>query len=126
MEGDAARAVRGRGARRFVMAGRWIAIVCGGVLAACGGGQTPPEQCDALVNDLCAKGVSCLGGSEQACVQTFQQQLPCGTAKGVSASYGRCIDEINVDQCSILFPIDSSTGQPKLVLPADCKAVILF
>jgi hypothetical protein len=101
-----------------------MAIVFAGLVAACGG-DSPVEQCDALVNDLCVRGASCLGGSEQACVQAVQQQLSCGSAKAVTATYGRCIDEINVDQCPILFPIDPATGQPTLVLPADCKGVIL-
>jgi len=96
------------------------------VLVACGGEKSPVEKCDDLVNVVCDRGVECIGGStHQECVQAVQQQLPCGSAKSVSASYNRCIDQLNNDSCQILFPTDPQTGQQSLVLPADCMSVIL-
>jgi hypothetical protein len=95
------------------------------VLASCGTDKSAVEKCDDLVNTLCDKGVQCLGGTQTECVQAVQQQLPCGSAKSVSASYDRCVSQINADSCSVLFPVDPQTQQPKLVLPADCMSVIL-
>jgi len=94
------------------------------VLASCGG-ESAVEKCDDLVDDLCNRGVECLPdqGTHSECVQSAERSLPCGKAQSVLGSYDRCIEEINTDSCSVLFPKDAS-GNPSLALPADCKAVI--
>jgi hypothetical protein len=83
---------------------------------------SPTEKCDALIDDICAKGIDCFGGSQQECVQTIQRDVSCGSVQGVSSTYDRCVDQVNDAQCNTLFPPDS-TGQAHLVLPADCMSV---
>lgn len=100
------------------------------VMAAvgCGGDDGPVEKCDALVETLCSRAVSCAPGSgtESQCVQSVQSELPCGSAEGVTASYGRCMSQLRSFSCDVLFPVDPSTGQRQVVLPADCEGVILL
>lgn len=100
------------------------------ILAACslGACATEPsaiDKCDNLVDVLCDRGVQCLGGSHTECIQAFNNELPCGSAKAVSASYDRCLSQIEGNSCSVLFPVDPSNGQRVLQLPADCNEVIL-
>jgi hypothetical protein len=94
------------------------------LLAACGG-NSAVDKCDDLVDVVCDRTVECVSGiTKTDCVQAVQQQLPCGSAKKVSASYDRCMDQLNSDSCDVLFPPDQN-GQPSLTLPADCNSVIL-
>lgn len=99
------------------------------MVVGCGGGaKTAVEKCDDLTNSICDRAVSCIpsqAGSHSDCVQTVQQVLPCGQAKSVSASYDRCLSQVESDSCPILFPVDPQSGQPALDLPADCSAVIV-
>ena len=98
------------------------------LLVACGGDKSPVEKCDDLINVVCDRGVQCVGstvGTHAQCVQQIQQSLSCGAAKSVSATYDRCIDQLNADSCQVLFPPDPDTGEPTLMLPADCMSVIL-
>lgn len=59
------------------------------------------------------------------CVQALQAELPCGSAKAVSASYDRCIDQLQAASCGSLFPINPQSGKPEVRLPADCMSVVL-
>lgn len=95
------------------------------VLLGCGTERSPVEQCDDLVDVLCDRGVQCLGGTTAECVQAVQTQLSCGAVKAVSASYDRCIDQLQAAGCASLFPLDPQTGEPALQLPADCMGVVL-
>jgi hypothetical protein len=95
------------------------------LLLGCGAEKSPVEKCDDLIDVLCDRGIQCLGGSHAECVQAFQSELPCGSAKAVSASYDRCIDQLQAAACSSLFPPSPQPGQPELRLPADCMSVIL-
>jgi hypothetical protein len=108
------------------MRSRFAAISFSLFLGACGGGESAVEKCDDLVDTLCEKGVECVGGSKAECVQAAASQLACGRAVKVTASYDRCLDEIDEFSCSTLFPTDPETGQPTLSLPADCMGVILL
>lgn len=99
----------------------WVVIL----LAGCGTEASAVDKCDDLVDVLCDRGVQCLGFSRAECVQAVQSELPCGSAKQVSASYDRCIDQLEVNSCAVLFPVNPTTGQPQLRLPADCMQVIL-
>lgn len=100
----------------------WIVTIG---LAACGTEKTAVEKCDDLVDVLCDRGVQCLGGSHAECVQSVRTELPCGSAKSVSASYDRCVDQLQTNSCPVLFPTNPQTGQPEIRLPADCMQVIL-
>jgi hypothetical protein len=95
------------------------------VAAACGTEPSPVEKCDDLVDILCDRGVQCEGGSHAECVQAVKTQLPCGSAKSVSSSYDRCIDQLQTSSCNVLFGTNSTTGELELHLPADCNSVIL-
>jgi hypothetical protein len=95
-------------------------------MAACAAEPSPVEQCDDLVDVLCDRGVQCLGGSHRECVQAVQTELACGAAKAVSASYDRCVDQLQSNSCTALFPVNPQTGEPLLRLPADCMQVILM
>jgi len=88
--------------------------------------KSPVEKCDDFIVEFCRRGVECLGGQQQECVQAAQQSLACGRAVRVSASYDRCMSQIASDSCAVLFPNDPSTGQPTAQLPADCQSVILL
>jgi hypothetical protein len=95
------------------------------VAVGCGTEPSPVEKCDDLVDVLCDRGVQCLGGSRTECVQSVRTELPCGSARSVSASYDRCIEQLETVSCAVLFPTNPSTSQPELRLPADCMEVIL-
>ena len=103
-------------------------VVCVLGCIGCGGGEeTPAQKCEVLVNDVCDRGVECIpqAGTHAACVQALDQVLTCGTAKQVSMTYDRCIQQLKADSCQTLFPTDPQTGQVTLVLPTDCMGVIL-
>lgn len=89
------------------------------------GAEGPVEKCDDLVDVVCDRGVECLGVSHSECVQAIQGELACGRAKDVSATYDRCITQLESNSCSVLFPTDPQTGEPSIRLPADCMEVIL-
>lgn len=97
-----------------------IVLMCG-----CGAEESAVEKCDDLVDVLCDRGIQCLGGTHSECVQAVQSQLPCGSAKAVSSSYDRCIDQLQAGSCSSLFPVNPQSGQPEIRLPADCMSVVL-
>jgi hypothetical protein len=105
-----------------------MAVLCILGCIGCGGSaETPVQKCDDLINDVCDRGVECIPqqtGTHANCVQQLQQVLACGSAKKVSASYNRCIEQIKGDGCQVLFPTDPQTGQPTFSLPADCMGVI--
>ena len=100
----------------------WVAVLA---LCGCGSEPSPVEKCDDLVDVLCDRGVHCLGGAHAEYVQALQAELPCGSAKAVSASYDRCIDQLQAASCGSLFPINPQSGKPEVRLPADCMSVVL-
>jgi hypothetical protein len=96
------------------------------VLAGCGS-ESAVDKCDNLVDTLCDRAVTCVpgNGNHATCVASVQTALPCGSAKTVSASYDRCMSQLESSSCSVLFPTNPQTGETELSLPADCNAVIL-
>jgi hypothetical protein len=96
------------------------------VLVGCGS-ESAVDKCDDLVDTVCDRAVSCQPamGTHAMCVAQIQTVLPCGQAKKVSATYDRCIDQLESSSCSVLFPTDPQTGEAELALPADCNSVIL-
>jgi len=102
------------------MSKRLILAGLASLLVACGE-DTPVEKCDHLVDITCDRAVQCIpnGGTHSECVQAVQTALPCGSAVSVTASYDRCVNQLDTVGCAILFP----NGQ--LDLPADCDGVIL-
>jgi hypothetical protein len=102
----------------------WIVVV---FVLGCGSEPSPVEKCDALVDELCDRGVQCVpnSGTHAQCVQTVETQLSCGSVKAVSPSYDRCMDQLQTFSCQVLFPVDPQTHMQMLVLPADCMSVVL-
>ena len=100
-----------------------VMLGCGG-----GGGSSPVEKCDDLVDIVCDRAVECIpgAGTHASCVQEVQQVIPCGSAKQVSTSYDRCMTQLETTSCAVLFPVNPQNGQRELVLPADCMSVILM
>jgi hypothetical protein len=105
----------------------FFSVAC--LVAGCGGGdsESPVEKCDDLVDVICDRLIECVSdvGTHSECVDAVQSELPCGRATDVSASYGRCVDQLEGNSCGALFPPDPQTGEPTLQLPADCMSVIL-
>ncbi|MBL0214029.1 MAG: hypothetical protein IPQ07_09100 [Myxococcales bacterium] len=101
-----------------------LGVLVGVLLSGCGTERSPVEKCDDLIDTLCDRGVQCIGGAHVDCVQAFQRELPCGAVKAVSASYDRCIDQIQAASCGSLFPLDPQ-GNPDIRLPADCQGAVL-
>lgn len=107
------------------MSRSWLLLVivaCGG-----GGGSSAVEKCDDLVDVVCDRAVECVpsGGTHAACVQEVQQVISCGSAKRVSATYDRCMSQLESNSCAVLFPTNPQSGSRELALPADCMSVIL-
>jgi hypothetical protein len=96
------------------------------VVAGCAT-ESAVDKCDDLTERLCDRAVACMpsAGNHSTCVQEVQGVLPCGAATDVSASYDRCMSQLETTSCSILFPTNPQTGEAELGPPADCKAVIL-
>jgi hypothetical protein len=101
------------------------------VLVGCGGAareRTPSEKCDDLVDSVCDRAVVCIAGASgmhSACVEGIKSLISCAAVKSVGAGYDRCMDRIDSDSCTTLFPVDPDTGDEELVLPADCSMVLV-
>jgi hypothetical protein len=96
------------------------------MLVACNTEPSPVEKCDDLVDVLCTRATQCVAGTTHTeCVQAVKTGLPCGSAKDVTSSYDRCIDQLNGASCNVLFSTNPTTGELQLQLPADCKGTIL-
>jgi len=102
----------------------WVSVC---LVAGCGNDPSPVEKCDALVDELCDRGMQCVpnSGTHAQCVQTIETQLSCGAVKAVSSTYDRCMDQLQTFSCQVLFPFDPQTNMQTLVLPADCMSVVL-
>jgi hypothetical protein len=94
----------------------------------CAGDKSPREKCEDLVSVMCDRGVECIpGGSgmHDACVQAADQVISCSATKSVAPGYDHCIDVLHERSCQSLFPVDSESGEQMLVVPAECKSVLL-
>ncbi|HVZ72613.1 MAG TPA: hypothetical protein VHJ20_09580 [Polyangia bacterium] len=95
-----------------------------GLLVSCGGssGTDAPEKCDALVDRVCARAISCAndGTTQAECVAEAKTSLPCAEADAVSDGYDSCMSEVQTSPCSVLLANDT------LNLPATCEGSILF
>jgi hypothetical protein len=107
------------------------ATACG---SSDGGTQSPPEQCDELLNTYCGRVADCIAQlgcdpaytreqENQACLTSARQTIACGNAKAVGASYSACLNAARSTACTA-FGTSSQCATPGL--PADCKSVILF
>jgi hypothetical protein len=98
-------------------------------MTACGGddsGSSPADQCKALETQLCDRITECVAGGagmQDQCLQGIDSTAPCSAVKSVGASYQQCIDLLNSQTCSQLFPTDSN-GLPQVTLPQECAGVL--
>lgn len=100
-----------------------VLVMLGG--AGCGE-PSPAEKCEDLVDLVCERVVDCIAGASgmhDDCVQEIQRELPCGTTKRVGDGYDDCMDRLNQQSCSTLFPTDPD-GERMLELPNACLGVL--
>src|SRR5712691_3814648 len=112
-----------------------VAFVLGLLVIACGssdgGAQSPTEQCDELLNTYCGRAADCIAQvgcdptytreqENAACLTSARQNLACGNAKAVGASYSDCLNAAGSTACTA-FGTSSQCTTPGL--PADCKGV---
>jgi hypothetical protein len=91
-------------------------------VVACGSDKTPVEKCDDLVYAVCGRGASCLPqvGAIGQCVEAMRQSLACGSITSVTASYDRCMSQLEDASCATLFEHDPIARVVRIRLPADC------
>jgi hypothetical protein len=104
------------------LAGFGLCLVLG-----CGGGDSPVDKCDDLLDVTCNRAVECLGeaavGNQSQCLETLRANFACSQVASVNSNYPRCMEEMSSFSCNTLFQVDPADGQRKLVNPADCNAV---
>jgi hypothetical protein len=104
-----------------------IIMLCVLGCIGCGDDEDAAPQCNDLIDDVCDRVVECVpqqAATHAICVQRMQQTLSCESAKRVSATYYRCIQQIKADSCQVLFPTNPQTAGTALSLPADCTSAI--
>jgi hypothetical protein len=117
---------------------RFLCLVVLGTVASvvgCGsdsGTATPPEQCEAILDDFCGRAADCVvqlgcdpghsrDDENQACLTSAQQVSMCGKATSVGPSYAACINDVQTIACSAFGSSTLCVAPP---LPADCQGVI--
>jgi hypothetical protein len=77
-------------------------------------------ECETFLTTYCGRVNECsLNVNEQECLTDARTSINCGDAADVSASYDRCLDELESSTCDGLFG-------DAIELPASCQGVILF
>jgi hypothetical protein len=101
-----------------------LGLVLSGFLIACGGGgDSPEDKCEALLDNICDRVVDCeLADSHDECIDALADSNDCSEAEEVGDSYGECRKDIDDASCAELFP--SSGGQVRLTLPSSCSGAI--
>jgi hypothetical protein len=114
---------------------RWLGILFGLCVVACGSnndGETPIQKCEDLLNDYCQKAADCIvqasgqqdeSATEQACLTSARENLPCGKAVSVSTAYPTCISDIATMTCTPILDYANDAGAPNPT-PADCVGAI--
>lgn len=93
-------------------------FACGDVPIPEDTGPFAPEQCEALLEAVCANAAAfCVPPVEPAeCLRLFEKKSDCEDADRVSGNYRFCMDEIEASEECLL----------EAGLPHTCKGVILF
>ena len=93
-------------------------------IAACGDVPIPedtgpfaPEQCEALLEAICANAAAfCVPPPDLAeCLRMFEKKSDCEEADRVSGNYRFCMDDVETSEACLL----------EVGLPQTCKGVIL-
>ena len=95
--------------------------------------ETPKQQCEALITQLCGSAISCQVGaglilaSEEAaenadCKSAAAKSLDCSKAVGVSSRYQACMDKAKNPPCD---EVNQAIASGTLGLPSECNQVIL-
>jgi hypothetical protein len=95
---------------------------CGSSDGTSGPGIDPnaPNDCNALISQLCAEVVTCGGAATNAdCVAAVKTSLNCAAAVGVSSNYSTCLSDLNNTTCAVLLANNT------INTPASCQGVIL-
>jgi hypothetical protein len=93
------------------------AFAVGGLLG-CGDDETPADKCNALVNSLCARAVTCGFYASVSACRVDMASMNCAAAIGVSTTYDACMSQVPSVDCTA-FSGGSS-------LPTACLNVILM
>jgi len=95
------------------------AAACGDVPIPEDTGPHAPEQCEALIEALCANAAEfCVPPLDlETCLGLFEKKSDCEDADAVSGNYEFCMDEIGTSEECLLLDVG---------LPLTCKGVILF
>lgn len=106
----------------------WMLVLGTVMWSGCGGGEkTAVQKCDDYLGALCDRAVGCSGrpaAERESCVQSLQLNIPCGSAKKVSETFNRCMNQIQTIACDLLFTMDQA-GNVTFHLPVDCNGAIL-
>jgi hypothetical protein len=96
------------------------------------GGPSPVDQCEMLLDSICDRiemcgaqmGITARPDFHTSCVDAQKTQIPCAKAVAVDPAYDACVGEVQTFSCGILVTTDSSTGSPRINLPASCDGAI--
>lgn len=97
-------------------------VVIGFMIACGGGGDSPEEKCDALLENICARAVDCdVVESHDTCIDQITAANDCGKVSAISEAFGDCMGDIKDASCGSLFPDGGDKIQ--LTLPRSCSGV---
>ena len=94
------------------------AFAAGGLLGCGDDEETPADKCNALVDRLCSRAVTCGFYTSLSTCRVDMAGMNCAAATGVSATYDTCM--------SLVPSIDCTVFSGGASLPAPCLNVILI
>jgi hypothetical protein len=111
-----------------------VGLAGGLILAACGDGQSPPEDCRAVTRSWCSESMSCLvevgtltrkaaDDATEGCIDKSERVASCDDAKAVTEDFPACIRSLENLDCDMFDVPAGELGSVEL--PAVCDAVIL-
>jgi hypothetical protein len=109
--------------RRTVLVSFLVAVLSGFSATACSGdddgGTTPVTQCNALVDAICQRMVTCAAyPSVSQCRTDMLGVLNCSAARGIGPTYSSCMAAVPA--------IDCAAFSGSSWLPTSCNGVILM
>jgi hypothetical protein len=95
-------------------------------MSACAGDKSPQEECQDLVSVVCSRAVGCIAGAsgrKAECIEALEPMARCEQVEQHSSMYDTCVDRVESQSCSALFP-NSTSSSIMVVLPAECTDVV--